>query len=69
MKWLLNFSIGKKLGLGFGVVLVLTSILGAFSILELAEVNANTVEIASRRMPVAQTLGKLGVDTSAFRRY
>ncbi len=71
MTWLSNFSIGKKLGLGFVVVLVLvmTSVLGAFSILELAKVNANTVEIASHRMPVAQTLGKLGVDTSAFRRY
>jgi methyl-accepting chemotaxis protein len=69
MNRLSNFTIGKKLGLGFGIVLMLTTVLGVFSVFELSKLNNNTVEIAANRLPNVEIMGKLGVDTSAFRRY
>jgi methyl-accepting chemotaxis protein len=68
MTWLSNFSIGRKLRLGFGVVLVLTCLLGGFSIFEISKVNGNTVDIATHWLSSVQTLGDLGIQVSSFRR-
>ncbi len=68
MKWFRNLKIGKKLGLGFGLVLVLTAGLGVFALLQLSKVNGSTVDIATNWLPGVRTLGKLNFDTSAMRR-
>jgi methyl-accepting chemotaxis protein len=64
-----NLKIGKKLGLGFGSVLLLTVTLGVVSLAQISKVNGSTVEIATNWLPSVQALGKLAADTSAFRRY
>ena len=64
-----NLKIGKKLGLGFGIVLLLTVTLGIVSLAQISKVNGSTVDIATNWLPSVQTLGKLAVDASAFRRY
>ena len=69
MNALRNLKIGKKLGLGFGIVLLLTVTLGVVSLAQISKVNGNTVDIATNWLPSVQALGKLAVDTSAFRRY
>jgi methyl-accepting chemotaxis protein len=68
MTWLGNLTIGKKLWLGFGLVLVLTCLLGGFSIFEISKVNGNTVDIATHWLSSVQTLGDLGIQVSSFRR-
>lgn len=68
MKWFSDLKISKKLGVGFGIVLVLAAVLGGFSIKELSKVNFSTVDLATNWMPSIQILGQMGIDTSAFRR-
>jgi methyl-accepting chemotaxis protein len=69
MKWFSDLKISKKLGLGFGTILILSAILGALSIKELSRLNAVAIDLATNWMPSVEFLGNLGVDTSAFRRY
>ena len=64
-----NLTIGKKLGLGFGLVLVLTTVLAVVSILEISRVNGSTVDIATNWLPSVKTLGTTEYDSSAYRRY
>jgi methyl-accepting chemotaxis protein len=68
MKWFSDLKISKKLGLGFGVILMLSGILGAISIKELSKLNAVAIDLATNWMPSVEFLGNLGIDTSAFRR-
>jgi methyl-accepting chemotaxis protein len=69
MNSLANINIGKKLSLGFGIVLVLTVALAGMAFLELSKVNASTTDIADNWLPSVKVLGKLSSDTSGFRRY
>jgi methyl-accepting chemotaxis protein len=69
MDLLKNLQIGKKLGLAFGILLVLTLALGIVSILEISRVNGNTVDIATNWLPSVQAVGRLALDASTFRRY
>ena len=64
-----NLGIGKKLGLGFGTVLVLSLVLGIFSIVELGRLNGNTVDVASNWLPSVKTLGMIALDLNTARRY
>jgi methyl-accepting chemotaxis protein len=64
-----KMKIAKKLGLGFGSVLALVVVLGIFSVLRLAHVNGNTVEIATNWMPSVKTLADLRSDDGAVRRW
>jgi methyl-accepting chemotaxis protein len=68
MGWISNLQIGKKLGLGFGVVLLTTGTLGFLSITELAKLDASVESISSDWLPSVRTLGDLRFDTSAVRR-
>ena len=43
--------------------------LGIVSLAQISKVNGSTVDIATNWLPSVQTLGKLAVDASAFRRY
>jgi methyl-accepting chemotaxis protein len=69
MNSLANINIGKKLGLGFGIVLVLTVTLAVTGYRELSKVHANTVDIATSWLPSVRTLGKLSADAALCRRY
>ena len=69
MKWFSNLKIGIKLGLGFGLVLILTGLLGCFSVRQLARVNGSTVEITTKWLPGVRTLGELRVETTLVRRW
>ena len=69
MSWFSNLKIGKKLALGFGIVEVLTLVLGILSLNQLSKVNSSTVDLATNRMPSIQILGKLEYQTSILRRY
>jgi methyl-accepting chemotaxis protein len=64
-----NMNIGKKLGLGFGIVLVLATALAVTGILELSRINGNTVDIATNWLPSVKTLGQVSTDAAMFRRY
>ncbi len=69
MNWVGNLNIGKKLALGFGIVLALTVALAVTAFLEISKVNGNTVDIATNWLPSVRALGKLSSDTSGFRSY
>ncbi|MFZ0786412.1 MAG: methyl-accepting chemotaxis protein, partial [Candidatus Acidiferrales bacterium] len=69
MALLKNLSIGKKLGIGFGLVLILTSILAIVSIFEISKVNGSTVDIATNWLPSVKVLGTIAFDAASFRRF
>ncbi len=68
MNWFMNLKIGKKLGLGFGLIEVLMIAMGMFAIAQLGKVNASTVEIATNWLPSIRALGELRFDTATVRR-
>jgi len=68
MNWLRDMKIGKKLGLGFGIVEILMIGLGVFCIIQLSKVNASTVEIATNWLPSVKAVGELRFETATFRR-
>jgi methyl-accepting chemotaxis protein len=51
MKWLHDLRLATKLGLAFASVLVLTTAVGVFSIMQLAKVNQTANELSARWMP------------------
>src|ERR1051326_5388985 len=68
MNWFMNLKIGKKLGLGFGLVEVLMISMGLFAIAQLSKVNDSTVEITTNWLPSIRELGDLRFDTASVRR-
>ena len=68
MEWFRNLKISKKLGLGFGLLVVLMVVLGVFSLVQLAKVNGSTVDMATNWLPSVRILGKLGADIAGVRR-
>ncbi len=56
LAWFRKMKIAWKLGLGFGSVLALMSVLGIFSLVQLSHLNGNTVEIATNWLPSVKTL-------------
>ncbi|QGZ43213.1 methyl-accepting chemotaxis protein [Pseudoduganella flava] len=56
MKWLSELKLSTKLGLAFAAVLVLTVIVGLFSINQLAKVNATATDLSSRWMPAMRVI-------------
>jgi len=69
MGWFNNLKIGKKLGLGFGIVLALMICLGGFSLVQLSKLNSATSDIANNQLPSVRTLGELRVDATMVRRW
>src|SRR5471030_2626857 len=51
MKWLHDLRLATKLGLAFASVLILTTAVGVFSIVQLAGVNRTATELSARWMP------------------
>ena len=62
MRWFRNLNVSHKLGLGFGVVLLLTASLGLFSLRQLSTVNNATVNLATSWMPSVEALAKIRFD-------
>ncbi|WUR14285.1 methyl-accepting chemotaxis protein [[Empedobacter] haloabium] len=56
MKWLTERKLSTKLGLAFAAVLLLTALVGAFSINQLAKVNNTATELSSRWMPAMRVI-------------
>jgi methyl-accepting chemotaxis protein len=68
MNWFSNMKIGRKLGLGFGIIEILMIGLGVFSIVQLSKVNGSTVEIATNWLPSVKTVEELRFESATFRR-
>ena len=67
VQWFTNLKVSRKLGLGFGVVLFLMVGLGAFSLLQLANVNDATVSLATQRLPAVRALANIRFDTTTLK--
>jgi methyl-accepting chemotaxis protein len=69
MSFVSNLNIGKKLGLGFGFVVLLTCVLGVVSMFQLSRLDTDTVDISTNWLPSVKILGKLDYDGASFRRF
>ena len=67
MRWFNNLKISAKILTVVFSVLALTTLLGGFSLLQLAVVNNGTVEIATNWLPSVKLLGKMDVITQELR--
>jgi methyl-accepting chemotaxis protein len=56
MKWITNLHLAAKLGAAFTAVLLLSVIVGTFSIWELAQVNDNSKRLSSHWMPAMRVI-------------
>ncbi|WEF30951.1 methyl-accepting chemotaxis protein [Pseudoduganella chitinolytica] len=56
MKWLTERKLSTKLGLAFAAVLLLTALVGMFSINQLSKVNNTATELSSRWMPAMRVI-------------
>src|SRR5690348_736059 len=56
MNWLTGRKLSTKLGLAFAAVLLLTAIVGIFSINQLAKVNETASGLSSRWMPAMRVI-------------
>ncbi len=64
-----DIKLGKKLGAAFAVVVLLTALVGGFSVLQLSRINADTDDIATNWLPSIQMLGELKSMVNQYRRY
>src|SRR5579872_2481210 len=67
MKWFRNMKISKKLGVGFGIVLIMMVILGVVALSQMAKLNASTNDIATNWMPSIRVLAQLKYNASDVR--
>jgi methyl-accepting chemotaxis protein len=68
MRWFGNLKVSKKLGLGFGIVLILLIGLGIFSLGELSQMNRSAVDLATNWLPSLRVLGQIQYDVIDLRR-
>ena len=68
MNILARLKIGQRLLAGFASVLVLAILVGVFSVSRLAEVNANTTELATNWLLATRTLSDFKTQVSILRR-
>jgi len=64
-----NLKIGKKLGLGFGAVLMLTAVLGTLALVEMSKLNSNVLDIGTNWMASITYISQLRFDASRQRRW
>jgi len=67
MSWFYNLKIANKLLLSFLAVLALTTLLGVFSVLQLAKVNATATDLATNWMPAIKTASEVKYDLARLR--
>lgn len=63
-----NYSIRKKISVGFGAMLVLALVAGAFSMLQMSRMNEANTEITGRRLGEIHFLNALQSGINATRR-
>jgi len=68
MKWFYDLKIGSKLILSFGLVLLLTVVLGVTAILSMARINRASTELSGQWMPSVQTILAIKNNISQLRR-
>ncbi len=68
MQLLNNLKVGTRLGLAFGAVLLLTLIVGVFSVFQLARINANVADLSTNWMVSARALGEFNNHVGLYRR-
>jgi methyl-accepting chemotaxis protein len=69
MAWFSNLKIGKKLALGFGIVLSLCVLLGGFSIVQLSKLNSNVLDIGTNWMASITNISQLRLNCASLRRW
>jgi len=69
MSWFNNLKIGKKLGVGFGVVLAFMVALGTVSMVELANLNQAAADVGNNWLPSVRAIGQLRFDAAKARRF
>ncbi|MEO5659593.1 MAG: MCP four helix bundle domain-containing protein, partial [Polaromonas sp.] len=67
MQWFLNLKISNKLIIGFLTILVMTSIVGIFSILQLSAVSQSSTAIATGALPGTSNALKMKVTLARYR--
>ena len=69
MQWFYNLKIAAKLMVSFGLVLLLTLVLGVSNILSMDKVNQASNDLAENWMPSVQAAMELRADMGDFRRW
>lgn len=62
-----NFTVAMKLGMGFGVVLVLMAIMGIFALNQMDKINQQSTDMAENWMPSIRFTEEINTGTSDFR--
>ena len=68
MNLLRRVKIGARLGLGFGIVLLLTIGVGGFGVLQTSRINDDAVQLGTNWLPSVQLLGDIRASVNAARR-
>src|SRR5580658_6622090 len=68
MRWFNNLKVSKKLGLGFGIILILLIGLGTFSLYQLAKMDHSAIDLATNWLPSLRALGQMQYDVIDLRR-
>jgi len=68
MNFINRLRIGQRLIAGFAIVLILAVLVGGFSVSRLAQVNANTTDLATNWLVATRLLGDFRTDVSILRR-
>ncbi|MVT00825.1 methyl-accepting chemotaxis protein [Devosia marina] len=63
----MRLSLKAKLGFGFGLLVLLTTILGALSIYQMSVINDQSTEIASNWLPSVDTINRMNTAASDYR--
>ncbi|HEY4074753.1 MAG TPA: MCP four helix bundle domain-containing protein, partial [Herbaspirillum sp.] len=67
MKWFYNLKIAKKLTLAFVMVLILTAVLGVFSIIQITKVNQASTEISVNWLPALASINNMKMSLARTR--
>jgi methyl-accepting chemotaxis protein len=67
MNFLTRLKIGQRLLAGFAIVLALAVVVGVFSVSRLAQVNANTTDLATNWLVATRLLGEFKTEVSVVR--
>ncbi len=68
MTFFRNLRIGKKLGIGFGLVLTLMAALGVFSLLQLSKMQRAASDLGTNWLPSVQNISAVRLDAASIRR-
>lgn len=69
MKWFLNLKIGTKLGVGFGLCVFLSIVMGMVSLSKMSAMDGNTKMIVSDALQGTAVIGKLADNMRKYRAY